>query len=127
MGLVEDPRGLGLGLAANPLGLGLGLGEDRVAAAVGLAGDRRVLGLALGAEPGGDLPALAADQLEDGRADLQRMIEPAQAEVDDVDSQLRPRRGGDRAERLLAQLVEGPFRRIGRSPARPGRGGRWRR
>ncbi len=88
MGLVEHAGRLGLGVAADPLGLGLGLGQDRVAHPVGLAGDRHVLGLALGPQLGGDLPALAADQVEDGRSDLHRVIEPAQPDVQHLDSQL---------------------------------------
>ena len=98
MGLVEYAGRLGLGVAADPLGLGLGLGQDRVARPVGLTGDRHVLGLALGSRLGRDLPALAPDQVENGRTHLDRVIEPAEPDVQNLDSQLARRRGGNRGQ-----------------------------
>ena len=76
---------------------------------VGLAGHRGVLGLALGPEPCGHLPALAADQLEETRPDLQGMVEPAARprSTTSIPSS-RECRGGDGPKHLTSQVLEQP-------------------
>ena len=78
VGLVGDAGGLGLALADRPGGVGLGRGDQGGALAVGGAADHAGLAFALGAGGRGHPLALAADLLEDGRADLLRIIQPPQ-------------------------------------------------
>ena len=96
VGLVQRSGRLGLGLAADALGFGLGLSQGRVAHPVRLAGDRQVLGFALGPQLGGDLSPLAANQVENGRPDLDRVVEPSQSDVQHLDAQLVASQGSDR-------------------------------
>jgi hypothetical protein len=85
VGLIQDPGRLGVPLPFDSLGLGVGFGKDRVALALGLTLQDLILRFSFSPEPVSHLLALASDQVEDGGSDLDRVIEPAEADVEHVD------------------------------------------
>ena len=90
MRLIGDPRGLRLALAHHAGGIGVGLGEGLGPFQVGPAADLAGPAFPLGPGGRGDPLALAADLLEDGGADLLRVVQPAQPDVDDRQAELLP-------------------------------------
>ena len=113
MGLVEDPGRVGVPLSLGPFGVRVGPGDDGVAIAIGAAGEDLISGVAFGPERGGDPLAFAPDQVEDRGANLDRVVEPPEPDVDHLDPQLIPRRRGDGGDDLGRHRVERPELRVG--------------